>query len=128
MSRNLFLNKSDCSGIFIWNINIQKPSYILNLLIASFPYKKSITLTYSSRILKRYNQSLNFILQFNFWMLCVYTSSVPLVSIPFGLQIRSPVCCLIPKRWAQGDASFSETSCIDPYNCYPGSTAAVVCV
>jgi len=55
--RDLFLNKCYCSGIFIWNINIQKPSCILNLLIASFPYRKSVILTYSSRILKRYNQA-----------------------------------------------------------------------
>lgn len=32
--RNLFLNKLYCSGIFIQSINIQKPFYILSLLIA----------------------------------------------------------------------------------------------
>lgn len=34
------LNKSDCAAIFICNINIQKPSYILNVLIAPFSLQK----------------------------------------------------------------------------------------
>lgn len=34
------LNKLGCSGIFIWDINIQKPSYILNVLIAPFSLQK----------------------------------------------------------------------------------------
>jgi len=61
-------------------------------------------------------------------MLSVYSSSVPILSVPFGLWVRLLLCCRIPKRSAQGGASSSETSLINPYNCYPESTAAVVCV
>lgn len=36
-----------------------------------FPYRKSVTLPYSSRILNRYSPNLNFTACFDFWMLCV---------------------------------------------------------
>lgn len=36
-----------------------------------FPYRKSVTLPYSSRILNRYSPNLNFTPCFDFWVLCV---------------------------------------------------------